>query len=205
MPCPFSSLSLGSKAAPASTSKCPFSGSLPAGASSQEIKEGASASAGTPGAPGSCPRAAADGGRADASAEPAVCPFGFSAGTGNMPAPCTAPGMPFPHCAARCHLSPCTRETCTLAHRCRGLYYDCVRTSCGHYFCRACIQPFSDCLLCGADVAALQPEPRLQGALQPQLQPSERLDKQSTPRVTLSSCSSSPKNALANKVHLVSP
>ena len=51
------------------------------------------------------------------------------------------------------------------APRCRGLYYDAVRTSCGHVFCKPCIQPFSDCLVCGADIALCEPEPRLQGAL----------------------------------------
>ncbi|KAK9843699.1 hypothetical protein WJX81_002909 [Elliptochloris bilobata] len=57
------------------------------------------------------------------------------------------------------------KDTLSALHcaRCRGLYYDAVRTSCGHYFCRACIQPFSDCLLCGADIASLEAEPRLQG------------------------------------------
>lgn len=54
---------------------------------------------------------------------------------------------------------------CVSAPRCRGLYYDAVRTSCGHFFCAACIQPFSDCLVCGADIASREPEPRLQSAL----------------------------------------
>ncbi|KAK9813209.1 hypothetical protein WJX72_010640 [[Myrmecia] bisecta] len=36
--------------------------------------------------------------------------------------------------------------------RCHALYYDCVKLSCGDRFCRFCIAPSQDCVLCGADI-----------------------------------------------------
>ena len=51
-------------------------------------------------------------------------------------------------------------------HRCDALFFDPVKTECQHYFCRACIQPCTDCLMCGADIGTLTAEPKLEG-LQP--------------------------------------
>jgi hypothetical protein len=48
-------------------------------------------------------------------------------------------------------------------YRCDALFFDPVKMDCQHYFCRACIEPCSDCLMCGADIHKRTPEPKLEG------------------------------------------
>jgi len=47
--------------------------------------------------------------------------------------------------------------------RCRALFYECVKTNCGHNFCRECMPVGRECLQCGDDVTDLKPDAKVQG------------------------------------------
>lgn len=47
----------------------------------------------------------------------------------------------------------------------QALYFDAVRTQCGHVFCRACVEKGESCAICGADCRPLQSDDDMQGAL----------------------------------------
>ena len=49
--------------------------------------------------------------------------------------------------------------------RCKALFFDAVRTSCDHQFCKQCIAPFCDCPVCGADITDRKPDDALQSEL----------------------------------------
>ncbi len=182
MRCPFGFL--GSSApAPAPDGKCPFAGLLaaPAGPGNNTDEPAEPGLRTTP--PADCPapekERSGPAAAAASAAKPAVCPYGFgSARKDDVLAAlqCARYDLQLSHASALhpAHVSqaeasnPYARALC----RCRGLYYDAVRTSCGHFFCRACItrdgtQPLCDCLLCGADIASVDAEPQLQGPLPP--------------------------------------
>ena len=46
----------------------------------------------------------------------------------------------------------------------RSIYFDCVRTNCGHRFCAHCISRCADCPVCGADISDRQSDAETQGA-----------------------------------------
>jgi len=72
--------------------------------------------------------------------EPLKCPLGFGAGN-------------------QAKLDPLN---CML---CRALYFDAVRTQCGHVFCRACVEKGESCAICGADCRPLQSDDDMQGTV----------------------------------------
>ncbi|BDA49968.1 Protein NCA1 [Coccomyxa sp. Obi] len=92
------------------------------------------------------------------------CPFGFGpANSGTTSADGDGipegPVCPMGFGSAKRSRTAQSAVTCT---RCDALFYDPVKTECQHYFCRACIQPCTDCLMCGADIGTLIPEPKLE-------------------------------------------
>jgi tetratricopeptide (TPR) repeat protein len=70
----------------------------------------------------------------------AVCPFGFGSEASGGP---TVTAL---HCP-----------------KCRGLFYECVKTNCGHNFCRECMPQGRECLQCGDQVTDLQSDSKVQG------------------------------------------
>jgi hypothetical protein len=76
----------------------------------------------------------------------AVCPMGFGSPAG--------PKLSTLHCVL-----------------CRALLFEPVDTNCQHKFCRFCVERFSDCPLCGADITSLEPHGELQGAPRQRAQP----------------------------------
>lgn len=47
--------------------------------------------------------------------------------------------------------------------RCKGLFFDCVKSNCGHDFCRDCIIISKECLACGDEVKEVKPDSKVQG------------------------------------------
>ncbi|CAL8465506.1 g5042 [Coccomyxa elongata] len=92
------------------------------------------------------------------------CPFAFSAATsGTTPADGAAvPEMPVCPMGFGSRKRSKTAQSALTCTRCDALFFDPVKTECQHYFCRACIQPCTDCLICGADIGTLTPEPKLE-------------------------------------------
>ena len=111
-----------------------------------ENKPGSQNTGDTQGAPATCPMGF--GARTDASSDPspsgsapATCPLGFGSSSG--------PKLTNLHCII-----------------CKSFMYDCVKTNCGHTYCRACIYRFQDCPTCGADVVSVQPDPESQSLVE---------------------------------------
>ena len=62
-------------------------------------------------------------------------------------------------CYLSCHIFSKVHLLC----RCKALYFDAVKTNCGHVFCRSCIEPSPACLKCGASVETLTSDTFIQG------------------------------------------
>ena len=54
----------------------------------------------------------------------------------------------------------------TTCSSCRSFLYDCVKTNCGHQYCRHCISRFGDCPTCGADVTSVESFPESQSVVE---------------------------------------
>ena len=100
---------------------------------------------------------------------PAACPMGFGAradaSSGGPSAQAAAPSAP-----ATCPLGFGTSSGPKLTNLhcmiCKSFLYDCVKTNCGHKYCRVCISRFRDCPTCGADVVSAVEDPEAQSVVE---------------------------------------
>jgi len=106
-------------------------------------------------------------------AAPAACPMGFGAradASSGGPSAHTAPSAPATGAPATCPLGygsssgpKLTNLHCMI---CKSFLYDCIKTNCGHKYCRVCISRFRDCPTCGADVVSVEEDPEAQSVVE---------------------------------------
>ncbi|RMZ52791.1 hypothetical protein APUTEX25_000910 [Auxenochlorella protothecoides] len=97
--------------------------------------------------------------QAEAPKAPGKCPFLASGGA----QPSTPVGSDAPKCPMG--FSSEVQQKLGSFHcvLCKSLLHDCVRTACRHEYCRACIERYHDCPICGADAQPLTAAPDVQG------------------------------------------
>lgn len=104
----------------------------------------------------------------------ATCPMGFGAradaSSGGPSHASTTSSTAPPAAAATCPLGfgsssgpKLTNLHCII---CKSFLYDCVKTNCGHSYCRHCISRFRDCPTCGADVVSVESAPESQSLVE---------------------------------------
>ncbi|KAL4517007.1 hypothetical protein Ndes2437B_g06628 [Nannochloris sp. 'desiccata'] len=104
----------------------------------------------------------------------AACPMGFGAradaSSDGPSAQAGAPSAPAAGAPATCPLGfgsssgpKLTNLHCTI---CKSFLYDCVKTNCGHTYCRVCISRFQDCPTCGADVVSVEEDRESQSVVE---------------------------------------
>jgi tetratricopeptide (TPR) repeat protein len=102
---------------------------------------------------------------------PATCPMGFgalavaSSGEGSSHA-AAAPGAPGATCPLGFGSSSGPKLTNLHCMICKSFLYDCVKTNCGHKYCRVCISRFQDCPTCGADVVSVEADAEAQSVVE---------------------------------------